>query len=162
MTTFGWGGGWAASSRATGLCELGAAKGVIGLTGIRAPLAGAIDMVGGSQLADLLGLLEPHATAVWGGRASPEPFVLPVDQVEAQPPWCLEQFHLTPPVGADLAEFLLLVERSELTVPIGMRANWNSADEAARALIERRVEGKVVLVPADQQSVRSAQVARLR
>ncbi len=47
--------------------------------------------------------------------------------------------------GADLSYLLELVSRGELDPQIGWRGNWQQAADAADALIERRVRGKVVL-----------------
>lgn len=131
--------------RGAGLAELGADEVVVGLAGIEQPLYGMLDTVGGPQLAAALALMEPGGLVQWIGRAAREPFVLSVEAAETQPPWRLEQFHVAPPFGPDLAYLLQLVERGELDPQIGWRGSWEQATEAAAELLARRVAGKAVI-----------------
>jgi NADPH:quinone reductase-like Zn-dependent oxidoreductase len=48
-------------------------------------------------------------------------------------------------MGPDLAVLLALAQRGALDVRIGWRGPWERADEAAAALLGRRVDGKAVL-----------------
>jgi len=47
--------------------------------------------------------------------------------------------------GPDLSYLVELVSLGELDPQIGWRGNWQQAEDAADALLERRVRGKVVL-----------------
>jgi len=47
--------------------------------------------------------------------------------------------------GSDLSYLVELVSRGEFDPQIGWRGDWRQAADAADALLERRVRGKVVL-----------------
>lgn len=133
------------SERGAGISELGAHEVTVGLAGIEEPLDGVLDTVGGPQLAAALALMAPGGLVQWIGRAAREPFTLTVDESEGHPPWRLEQFHIRPPFGPDLKHLVALLERAELDPQIGWRGPWERANDAAEALVGRRIAGKAVI-----------------
>ena len=131
--------------RAEGLPELGAAEVVVGLDGLTEPVFGVLDNVGGPQLAELLPLVAEGGSVQWIGRAARAPVVLEVPLIESLRACRLEFFIVGTPFGPDLAHLVGLLARGELDPQIGWRGPWERADEAAGALLARRVQGKAVL-----------------
>lgn len=132
-------------ARGHGPTQLGAAEVIVHIDHLSAPVFGLLDTVGGHQLATLLGKLEPDGIVAWIGRASREPLILEVPQVEQHTPWRLEHFSVTAPFGPDLETLVTLLAADNLDPNIGWRGPWDKAPDAADALIERSIIGKAVL-----------------
>jgi NADPH:quinone reductase len=132
-------------ARAEGLPEIGAAEVVVGREGVSAPVFGVLDNVGGPQLADVLAIVEEGGTVQWIGRASRSPVTLDVPLVESLNGCRLEFFLVGTPFGPDLAYLVQLLAAGELDPQVGWRGSWDRAEEAADALLARRVLGKAVL-----------------
>jgi NADPH2:quinone reductase len=129
--------------RGEGLEALGAAEVVVGLDAVAA-VDIVIDSVGGPQMVQAWERLAPGGVLVSVGWTSGElavfnPYATVVPQKSLMS-------HLNlPPFGADLATLVQLVEQGALRIVIGMRAGFAEFAQAAGALIDRRVRGKVIL-----------------
>jgi NADPH:quinone reductase-like Zn-dependent oxidoreductase len=133
-------------ARGEGLRELGAAEIVIGPAGLRGRVHGVLDTVGGAQLAEAFLRLEDDGVVQAIGKASREPTVIDFERarIESQR-GRIENFNLTVPLGDDLAHLVSLLAAGRLDPQVGWRGTWDRADEAAAALLDRRVRGKAVL-----------------
>jgi NADPH:quinone reductase len=131
-------------ARGEGLAELGAADVVVGLDAVDAPVDVVVDNVGGPTLVQAWELLAPGGDLQSVGWTSGEPAVFPPYSTVG-PPKSLSSFLNQGDVAADLAILVDLLARDVLTVDIGWRGSWDGAEEAARALRDRRVSGKAVL-----------------
>jgi NADPH:quinone reductase len=136
------------------LRELGAREVVVGLEPVREPFFGVLDNVGGSILVRAFQLLAPGGTLVSIGNASLEPSTIDFEQERSRG----GDRHIAvftvggAGYGSDLSYLVELVSLGELYPQVGWRGNWLQAAEAADALLERRVRGKVVLdLPRDGQ-----------
>ena len=131
-------------ARAVGLADLGAAEIVVGVENLSAPVYGVLDGVGGAQLADALTHVEDGGVVQWFGLASRQMTQLGAAHRDGRR-WRLEAFELRTPLGTDLGHLVQLVAAKKIDPQIGWRGSWNQAGEAARALLARRVAGKVIL-----------------
>jgi NADPH2:quinone reductase len=136
--------------RAAGLSDIGASEVVVGLKGLSGPVYGVIDGVGGPQLAEVMTHLEDGAIVQWIGNASREQTGLGAAE-RAAATWQLHTYRFRTPVGADLAYLMRLLAGQRLDPQIVWRGPWDRASEAAQALMNRQIAGKVVLdlVPSD-------------
>ncbi|MGZ4332392.1 MAG: zinc-binding dehydrogenase [Solirubrobacteraceae bacterium] len=139
-------------ARGEGLIELGAAEGVSALADITAPVDFAIDNVGGQLLADVLTHLTTGAHLLSVGMSSQEPTTIDFEQLRNRAGGTrIEAFTVGPRFGRDLAYRVSAIEARQLKAEIVWRGSgesvgsWDSVDDAAGALLERRVRGKVVL-----------------
>jgi NADPH:quinone reductase-like Zn-dependent oxidoreductase len=130
--------------RAEGLAELGASEVVVGLENLSAPVSGVLDNVGGPLLAQALEHVEDGGVIQWVGVASQQPTQLSLPHHEGRR-WRLEAFTIAMPIGGDIAYLVELLDRKEIDPQIGWRTSWEHAQDAADALLSRRVAGKVVL-----------------
>jgi NADPH:quinone reductase-like Zn-dependent oxidoreductase len=134
--------------RGAGLRELGAAEVVVGLGGLEegGPVFGVIDNVGGQQLADAYGQLEPGGLALAIGKASGDPTTIDFEEARlANPGARVAAFFVGPGVGPDLAYLVELVRDGGLDPQVGWQGPWDRVADAADALFGRRVAGKAVL-----------------
>lgn len=132
--------------RARGLAELGAHHVVVGLDGIDRPVDLILDNVGGAQLAAAWDLLAPGGSVQNIGWASDEPAVFaPYSLFFVGPAKTMSTFGDVHEVGPDLATLLGFVAEGRLSPEVDRRDSWEGVAEAAQALLERRVAGKVVL-----------------
>ncbi|NRQ36384.1 zinc-binding dehydrogenase [Nonomuraea sp. NN258] len=149
-----------APERGAGLRELGAAEIVIGPAGLRERVFGVLDNVGGRQLAEAFLRLTDDGVVQAIGKASREPTTIDFEEARVRSlRGRIENFNLETPLGADLAHLIGLLAAGELDVPVGLRAPWDDAAEAAASLLGRRVQGKVVLDLPRTAPDRPAQVA---
>lgn len=133
-------------SRGSGLHELGAAEIVIGPTGLTDRVYGVLDNVGGQQLAEAFYRLEDDGVIQAIGRASREPTLIDFERAgSSSRAGRIENFNVSTPFGADLAQLVELLRAGALDPQVGWRGPWSQAPEAAEALLARRVAGKAVL-----------------
>ncbi|MFF0151699.1 zinc-binding dehydrogenase [Micromonospora sp. NPDC005203] len=133
-------------ARGAGLTDLGADEVVVGLDAIIDPVDVVLETVGGAHLVAAWGLLAPGGVLHSIGWASGEPAVLPVNSTfRPGAARTLRSFGDATAPGSDLGLLADLVARGALRAPIGWRGSWQRLDEAADALRERRVAGKVLL-----------------
>ena len=133
--------------RGESLRRLGAREVVVGLDGVREPFHGVLDNVGGSVLTRAFELVAPGGTLVSIGNASLQPSTIDFEQERSRGgDRRIVVFTVGPRHGGPTSSYLVeLVSSGELTPQIGWRGDWQQAVDAADALLERRVRGKVVL-----------------
>jgi NADPH:quinone reductase len=133
-------------ARGEGLTDLGAAEVVVGLADLTVPVFGVLDNVGGQLLAEAFSLVDDGGSAQSIGMASNQPTTI---DFEAERQFGvhkrLEPFTVRTPFGPDLAYLVGLLAAGEIDPQIGLRTSWTEVSEAAEALLDRRVAGKVVL-----------------
>jgi NADPH2:quinone reductase len=134
------------AARGEGLTDLGAAEVVVGLADLTVPVFGVLDNVGGQLLAEAFSLVDDGGSAQSIGMASNQPTTI---DFEAERQFGvhkrLEPFTVRTPFGPDLAYLVGLLAAGEIDPQIGLRTSWTEVSEAAEALLDRRVAGKVVL-----------------
>ena len=133
-------------ARGEGLAQLGASEVVVGLDDVAEPVHAALDNVGGHVLAEVLAQLAPGGCVVSVGMASLQPTTIDFEQMRMRAGGSrIEAFTVGPGFGSDLPYLVSLLDAGELDPQIGWRGSWDRADEAADALIGRRVRGKAIL-----------------
>ena len=103
-----------------------------------------LDNVGGPQLVAAWRLLAPGGNLQSIGWASGEPAVFPPYSTVG-PRRSLVAFLNDGDAGDELATLVRLLAAGRLAVPIGWRGPLERAEQAAEALLGRRVDGKAVL-----------------
>lgn len=134
--------------RGEGLRKLGAREVVVGLDGVREPFHGVVDNVGGSVLSRAFEFVAPGGTLVSIGNASLEPSTIDFEQERSRGGGDRRIALFTvggSGYGPDLSYLVALAELGELVPQIGWRGNWEQVQDAADALLERRVRGKIIL-----------------
>lgn len=122
--------------RAVGLKELGAEDTVVG-TGV-VPVEAVLEAGGGASVQQGLQSLSTGGTFVaisadaQGVRSSS-------GNIRVM------KFGMNGHAAPDLAELLQLMVQGQLQVQVGWRGNWSRVGEAAKALLDRKVDGKAVL-----------------
>ena len=129
--------------RGDDLTGAGADEIVIGLDGIDEPLDIVLDSVGGETLTGAWDLLAPGGSLQSIGWSSSEPATFR-PYATVGPPKTLTSFLIGAPVGDDLATLVTLLSSGNLTVDIGWQGSWTDLDEAADAMLGRRLRGKAV------------------
>lgn len=123
----------------------GSAEVVGSLDGV-APVDAVLDNAGGPVLGAAFALLRPGGTALSVGAAAGSASTIDFEEERRRGGGRrIEPFVVGGAMGEDLGVLLDLVARGRLDAPIGWRGSWERADEAAAALLERRVDGKAVL-----------------
>lgn len=130
--------------RGVGLGELGAAEIVVGLDTIEEPIRGALDTVGGQQLAQAFALLAEGGSVQSIGGTSGEPTVFPAYSTVGVHRR-LEAFTMGGNLAPDLAYLVSLLADGRLDPQVGWRGSWEQVGDAANALLGRKVTGKAVL-----------------
>jgi NADPH:quinone reductase len=133
-------------ARAEGLRELGADEVVFTLNDITAPVHGVLENVGGEVLAQTLDHLVPGGTVMSIGMASLEPTTIDFERMRMRAGGArIEAFVVGSGFGEDLAHLVGLLHAGALDPQIGWRGPWDQVQDAADALLGRRVRGKAVL-----------------
>jgi NADPH:quinone reductase len=134
------------AARAEGLGPLGASEVVLGLDDVHEPVAAALDNIGGRTLARVHALLRPGGLVLSIGMASLEPTTIDFEAARMRAAGTrIEAFVVGSGFAEDLAYLMSLLDAGQLDPQIGWRGPWERANEAAAALMGRRVRGKVVL-----------------
>lgn len=132
--------------RAAGLGELGAAEVVFGLDALKAPVDAVLDNVGGDLLAHTLDHVAPGGTVMSIGMASLQPTTIDFERMRQRAGGArIEAFAVGSSFGVDLAHLVALLHAGALDPQIGWRGPWDQVEDAAGALLGRRVRGKAVL-----------------
>jgi NADPH:quinone reductase-like Zn-dependent oxidoreductase len=124
--------------------ELGADEVVVDLTEIDEPVDVVLETVGGSQLVAAWELLAPGGSLHSIGYASGESAAFPPYSTIG-PEKLLKSYLNDGKVGAELASLVGFVANRKLAVEVGWRGTWDQVEQAAEALLSRRVNGKAVL-----------------
>jgi NADPH:quinone reductase-like Zn-dependent oxidoreductase len=109
-----------------------------------------LDCVGGRVFALAIEHVAPRGVVVNVGTPEDEDTVtFRAERFDAAPGARIHTLNLPEELhhgaGPDLARLLALAAAGRLEVEIGLEASWRDAADARRALLERRVAGKVVL-----------------
>ena len=129
--------------RGDDLTGAGAGEIVIGLDGIDEPLDIVLDSVGGETLTGAWDLLAPGGSLQSIGWSSSEPATFR-PYATVGPPKTLTSFLIGAPVDDDLATLVTLLASGQLTVDVGWQGSWTDLDQAADAMLGRRLRGKAV------------------
>jgi NADPH:quinone reductase len=133
------------AKRGSGLTELGAREVVTELAGVQ-PVHGVIENVGGPLLGEAFALLTDGGVALSVGQASGQPTTFDFEEERVRGGnRRVEAFVVGGGHSDDLGVLLDLVARGLLDPQIGWRGPWEQVGDAAQALIERRLTGKVVI-----------------
>ncbi|ETK36527.1 zinc-binding dehydrogenase [Microbispora sp. ATCC PTA-5024] len=134
-----------APGRGEGLRELGADEVVVGLDGL-APVDVVLELTGGPALVRCWELLRPGGSLQSVGWASGEPAVLPPGwNFSLGPARTLSSFGDVSEPGPDLAYLAGLLASGGLSAEVAWRGSWERIGEASRALLGRRLAGKIVM-----------------
>ena len=139
------------AQRAKAVRDYGADEAVTTLDTTGEPFDLILESVGGSTLAAAMGSIKPGGTIVTFGNSSREQTVFNISPFYGRSDASLQGFSLLAPseppnFGEDLAYLAGLVADGRLAVEIGYQGSWREAATALRALRERKVEGKAVLL----------------
>jgi NADPH:quinone reductase-like Zn-dependent oxidoreductase len=136
------------SARAERLLALGASQAVDSVEQAEGPFDLGLDSVGGTSTGAMLRRLSDGGRLIWFGQASREPAVLDFFDWAGGANATIHKFHYLDgcsSVADDLAALVRLTAEGRLHPEIGLLDSWHHADEALRALVARKVRGKVVL-----------------
>ncbi|WP_027945768.1 zinc-binding dehydrogenase [Amycolatopsis taiwanensis] len=135
----------AQANRQDGLTELGAHE-VTSELGELGPVDLVLDNVGGKMLVEAWKLVKPGGSVQNIGWTSGEPAVFePYSLFAVGPSKSLNTFGDVHAPAEDLSTLAGLVSSGQLSPEVGWRGSWERLDEAAEALLQRRVPGKAVL-----------------
>ena len=132
--------------RAEGLRQLGVSEVVFGLDELTAPVDAVLENVGGDVLTQALDHLSPGGTVLSIGMASLQPTTIDFERMRMRAGGArIEAFVVGSSFGEDLSHLVALLHAGALDPQIGWRGPWERVEEAAGALLGRRVRGKAVL-----------------
>ncbi len=137
-----------AAERGARLLELGAEAVVTDVAEAEGPFDVVMESVGGDVFDAAYHLLEPDGLMLWFGQASGEPVT--IDFLDFSGPWkgTIRRFSHTVapvPLATDLSTLAGLVADGRLHPELGLVADWSTAADAVRAILDRRVRGNAVL-----------------
>ncbi|MFG2570784.1 zinc-binding dehydrogenase [Streptomyces sp. NPDC048567] len=139
-------------AQADGLRSLGAHEVHTDPAAVDRPVSAVLDNVGGQQLVDAFAALRAHGVLVNVGRSSEANAVFPPEALlgnEGRHDRSIHTFFLfadpATDFSADLAWLAAEVAAGRLNPGIRWRGPWTRYDEAAQALLGRRLHGKAVL-----------------
>jgi NADPH:quinone reductase-like Zn-dependent oxidoreductase len=136
--------------RGAGLPELGAREVVVDPDDLADGYDLILESAGGMLLRRVLEVVALQGAVVTFGNSSREETSFNVSNFYNRGARLIGFFLLAPwevpGISADLSELLSLMAIDRLRVEIGYEGTWRQAAEALRALRERRVQGKAVLL----------------
>lgn len=137
--------------RAEGLTDLGAAEVVHDIEDADGPFDLILESVGGESLEAAVALVAPHGTIVVFGNTSGSEAKISFADFRGKAGARIEAFFVygsgePPTFGDDLRLLADLVARGYLHPQIGLEVPWTEANDAFRALNDREVNGKAVLL----------------
>lgn len=137
--------------RGAGLEGLGAERVVHDPGEADGPFDLILESVGGHSLESAIGLVAPGGTIAVFGNSSNSPSTISFADFRGHAGARIEAFFVyesgeSPGFGEDLQMLADLVAAGELHPQVGMEASWNEANSVLRALADRRVNGKAVLL----------------
>lgn len=112
-----------------------------------APVAGVLDLVGDDIVARAFALLQPGGRLLSIGSAAGRVSAVDheAERLRGGDRW-IGIDTVSAPFGPDLAMLLDLMARGTLDPQVGMRRPWTEVAETERALLDRELAGKAVLV----------------
>ncbi len=137
------------AERAQGLSDLGASAVVHDISRSEGPFDLILESVGGVSLSTALQLAAPGGTVLVFGNSSGEPARIGFGDFVGRAGARIEGFFVYEsgrPFGADLQRLADFVAEGRLHPKVGMEVSWSEAETALRALAERQVNGKAVLL----------------
>lgn len=139
------------SGRAEGLTDLGATAVVHDISDAEGPFDLILESVGGESLETAIALVAARGIVVVFGNSSNTEAKLSFADFRGKPGARIEAFFVyesgePPTFGSDLELLADLVARGSLHPQIGLERPWTEANQALRALQERQVRGKAVLL----------------
>ena len=139
-------------SQDSGLRALGAHEVYTDPAEVDRPVFAVLDNVGGRQLVDAFAAVQAGGMLVSVGRSSGEDAVFPPEALlatEGRHDRSIRTFYLLADPATDFSTDLTWlaaeVAAGRLDTGISFRGPWTRYDEAARALLDRRLHGKAVL-----------------
>lgn len=143
----------AIARRTAGLAELGADEVQPELEPEGSMFAVILDGIGGPVLGAALRRVAPGGTVVSYAATVPEPVSYPTRDLFGRAPGAMlyglfifAELARTRSAGADLRRLADLIAAGKLDPQIDMTASWHDAASAVQALLDRRVNGKAVLL----------------
>lgn len=143
----------AVARRVQGLRELGADEVLSELTPEGETFAVILDAIGGPVLGAALQRVAPMGAVVSFASTVPEPVSYPSRELFARAPgatlhglYIFSELDHTRTASADLRRLAALVAAGRLDPQIDRTSAWTEAADAIRALLDRRVAGKAVLI----------------
>jgi len=137
--------------RGEGLKELGAADVVHQVEEADGPFDLILESVGGASLEYAIGLIAPMGTVVLFGNSSTTQAKFSFPDFSGKAGARIEAFFVyesgePPTFGEDLQLLADMVAQGSLHPQIGLEVPWTEANSAFQALLDRRVNGKAVLL----------------
>ena len=137
--------------RAEGLTDLGAAAVVSEPAAAEGGFDLILESVGGQSLEQSIGVVAPHGTIVLFGNSSREESRLSFVDFRGRAGARIEAFFVyesgePPSFGSDLQLLADMVAAGTLRPQVGLEVPWTEANKAFRALQDREVNGKAVLL----------------
>jgi NADPH:quinone reductase len=108
-----------------------------------------LESVGGSSLTHAIRLVAEHGTIGSFGASANEPTTLPVEDFyfrRARQVGFVLPAADAPPFARDLHHLASLVSNGALPAPVSVEASWRQAGRVLRDLVDRRIDGKAVLL----------------
>ena len=143
----------AIARRTGGLAELGADEVHQELQPAGRDFDVVLDAVGGAVLGTALRRVAPGGTVINFAATTPEPVSYPTRDLFGRAPgarlyglYIFAELAHSRSASADLRRLADLVAAGKLDPQIDMTASWHQAKTAIEALLDRRVNGKAVLV----------------
>ncbi|OKH98144.1 alcohol dehydrogenase [Streptomyces sp. CB02923] len=132
--------------RAAGLRELGADKVLTDLAETECRFDLVLDTVGGPLTVQAWNSLAEGGTIHVVGYSSGQDTTFPSGILFGfGEPRSIATYGDMTPTSGELTDLLGLVAAGKLSVPVGLRGDWQDVDDAVRALFARKVHGKIVL-----------------
>ena len=137
--------------RSEGLKDLGAADVVHKVEEADGPFDLILESVGGASLEYAIGLIAPKGTVVLFGNSSTTQARFSFPDFRGKAGARIEAFFVyesgePPTFGDDLQLLADMVAQGSLHPQIGLEVPWTEANDAFQALLDRRVNGKAVLL----------------
>ena len=139
--------------RVEGLCELGAETVISELEPDGENYDAIVDAVGGEVLGTAVRRVAPGGIVVSFASTVPEPVSYPARELFARAPgarlyglYVFAEYDHARSGAADLRRLADLVAAGRLDVGLDLTASWGRAADAIDALLERKVNGKAVLI----------------
>lgn len=134
--------------RAQGLPDLGATKVLHNIRNAKGPFDLILESVGGESLEAAIATVAPHGAIIVFGNSSISKSAVSFSDFVGKPGARIEAFFVyeSGEPSSDLQLLADLVAKDLLHPAIGMKGSWREANTALRALQDRQVNGKAILL----------------